>query len=166
MNRYRAHPPPTTREQYTMAKQPQQPQRMRSTKTAHRRKTDRRHRNTQAARHRQPHMLTRAADSRNPKEASNGDTRSPPRHPCRETGRWTQTGRKRTEEQAASLRTTSARHPHDHRNRKQNRHPSPNRPARRVDRRDEKTEEQEGTRQASRESDRGGMNKTADRLTE
>lgn len=104
MNRYRARPPPTTREQYTMAKQPQQPQRMQSTKSARRRRnpTD----DIEASKqHRQPHMLTRAAGGRNPKEASNDNlTAAPlPANRVEGTGRWTQAERKRTEEQAAAV---------------------------------------------------------------
>ena len=44
---------------------------------------------------------------RTPTDDVGTSKRSPPRHPCRGAGRWTQAGRKRTEERIA------ARYPHD-----------------------------------------------------
>lgn len=82
MNRYRAHPPPTTREQYTMAKQPQAT----ATNAIHkirapvhrREKTTDDYRNKQADQNRQTRTLTRAADGKNPKGASSDNLTDAP----------------------------------------------------------------------------------------
>lgn len=60
-------------------------------------------------------MLTRAAGGRNPKEASNDNLTAAPSPPYRVegAGRWTQAGRKRTEELAAASAWALARHQYD-----------------------------------------------------
>lgn len=115
-NRYRAHPPPTTREQYIMAKQPWQPQRTRSTKFAHPHIAGRKRPTTigTSKQHRQPNTLTRAADGRNPTEASNDAPLPAPPTVSRERG----DGHRRSVSEPRSkqppshdIRTTSARPP-------------------------------------------------------